>query len=85
MVSITLYRTDAYEALALRLARSPAKLAELRARLIRTRSEVPLFDMGQFMSGLEIAYTEMNRRHLAGEAPGAFAVSGARLELMSAA
>jgi len=42
-----------YEALALRLAREPAALASVRARLSENRSTYPLFDMTRYARELE--------------------------------
>jgi protein O-GlcNAc transferase len=60
-----------YEALALALARDPARLAELRARLGRNRSTSPLFDTPQFARNLEAAYLEMWRIRASGSPPRA--------------
>lgn len=59
----------AYEALALRLARSPRALAELRARLARNRETAPLFNTMQFTRHLEAAYDCMWSIHAAGGEP----------------
>ncbi|HEX4240917.1 MAG TPA: tetratricopeptide repeat protein [Steroidobacteraceae bacterium] len=66
----------AYAALALRLARDPALLASLRARLAVNRSAAPLFDTRRFCRGLESAYATMVERHRRGEPPADFAVEG---------
>jgi len=63
-----------YEALALRLAASPALLAGWRTRLAANRSCTPLFDTARFTAHLEAAYLEMWGRHERGEAPSSFAV-----------
>jgi protein O-GlcNAc transferase len=64
---------DAYAALALRLARDPALLSSLRARLAQNRTAQPLFDTGLLCRNIEAAYREMwDRRH----APHAFRVGG---------
>jgi predicted O-linked N-acetylglucosamine transferase (SPINDLY family) len=42
-----------YEALALALAREPARLAELRCRLQANRHTMPLFDMARFARALD--------------------------------
>jgi predicted O-linked N-acetylglucosamine transferase (SPINDLY family) len=60
---------DAYEALALRLATEPARLAELRSRLIRNRGTHALFDTERYCRHLEIAYRLMWERSERGEAP----------------
>jgi len=64
-----------YEALALALARGPARLAELRGRLERNRLTAPLFDIERYRRHLEAAYETMWERHLRGEAPQAFNVA----------
>lgn len=63
-----------YEALALKLARSPDLLPDIRARLWRNRSEYPLFDTKRFCSHMESAYTLMWERHQRGDPPASFAV-----------
>ena len=51
-----------YEALALRLATSPAELKILRERLQKNRLTVPLFDIQKFTVNLEKAYSAMWER-----------------------
>lgn len=63
-----------YEALALALARDPARIASYRERLVRTRFQVPLFDSLRFTHSLERAYETMWAIHRAGEPPRGFAV-----------
>ena len=63
-----------YLAMALRLARSPDLLRELRTRLAANRSASPLFDAFHFTRNLESAYTRMWGLHAAGRTPQAFAV-----------
>jgi predicted O-linked N-acetylglucosamine transferase (SPINDLY family) len=58
-----------YEALALALAREPARLADLRARLAAQRTAAPLFDCRRFARDLERAYLAMMARHEAGQPP----------------
>lgn len=65
-----------YERRALELARDPAALAALRAKLARRRAESALFDTARYVRSLERAYREMHRRRLAGEPPASFEVSG---------
>jgi protein O-GlcNAc transferase len=50
---------EAYEALALALAKDPARLAELRARLAANRLSSPLYDTARFCGALEAAYLRM--------------------------
>lgn len=68
-----------YEALALALARDPARLAALKAHLKANRGSAPLFDAGAFTRGLEAAFTRMHALRQAGKAPEAIIVSGADL------
>jgi predicted O-linked N-acetylglucosamine transferase (SPINDLY family) len=65
---------EAYEALALKLARDAALLASFRQRLARDRDTCPLFDTTRFTRHLEAAYTAMWERQQRGEAPESFAV-----------
>lgn len=58
-----------YEALALGLARDPARLAALRDKLVRGRVTAPLFDTPAFTRHLETAYKTMWRIHRSGSAP----------------
>jgi protein O-GlcNAc transferase len=67
----------AYKAMALRLARDPALLGDLRARLAASRATSPLFDGGRFARGLEQAYVRMWETHAAGEQPRPIAVDEA--------
>jgi predicted O-linked N-acetylglucosamine transferase (SPINDLY family) len=65
---------DAYEALALGLATTPALLGELRGRLARNRLAAPLFDGVRFCRHLESAYEIMWQRFQSGRKPESFAV-----------
>jgi len=65
---------DEYEALALKLARDPALLVELRDRLARNRSSSPLFNTPRLCRHIESAYEEMHGRWLRGEPARAFSV-----------
>jgi predicted O-linked N-acetylglucosamine transferase (SPINDLY family) len=65
---------DEYEALAVKLARNPQLLSDLRDRLARNRSTRPLFDMSRFCRHLESAYQEMYARWQRGEPTRSFAV-----------
>jgi predicted O-linked N-acetylglucosamine transferase (SPINDLY family) len=64
-----------YEALALRLAETPAELARLRNTLIANSATQALFDTDRFRRNIETAYLEMHRRRQAGEAPADFVVA----------
>jgi predicted O-linked N-acetylglucosamine transferase (SPINDLY family)/SAM-dependent methyltransferase len=64
-----------YEVLALRLARHPAELANLRDRLARNRETAPLFDITSYARDLETAFGQMAAIAAAGEPPRAFAVA----------
>lgn len=65
---------DAYEALALKLARDPSALAGIRAKLARSRNAAPLFDTVRTTRALEAAYARMVERHRARAEPASFAV-----------
>ena len=65
---------EEYEQLALRLARTPGLLGELRQKLVRNRSSTPLFDMARFTRDIEAAYTRMWETWLRGERPSPFTV-----------
>ena len=66
---------EEYETLASRLAHDPGRLAELRATLRANRSTMPLFDTTLLTRHLEIAYTRIHERHLAGLRPDHIDVS----------
>jgi len=63
-----------YEALALKLAREPAALASIKAKLAANRATMPLFDTARFVRHIEVAYGAMWERHQQGEPPASFAV-----------
>jgi protein O-GlcNAc transferase len=63
-----------YEALALKLAREPDRLAVLKAKIAVNRRTHPLFDTARFCRGIEAAYAQMHARQCRGEPPEAFAV-----------
>ena len=65
----------AYEARALELARDPAALAALRARLAAHRSTRPLFDTAAYTRHLEAGYAAVHQRRVAGLAPAAITVA----------
>jgi predicted O-linked N-acetylglucosamine transferase (SPINDLY family) len=60
---------EEYEALALRLARSPGELSLLRDKLRRQRASALLFDTPHFVRSLEKAYESMWLKYRRGEAP----------------
>ncbi len=64
-----------YEALALELAKTPAMLAAIKARLASQRLTMPLFDTDRFRRHIESAYATMHERLLRGEPPAAFDVA----------
>jgi len=66
---------EEYEALALKLARDPALLAETKDKLAKNRLTTPLFDTGRFTRHLEAAFQTMYERAQRGESPSAFNVS----------
>jgi predicted O-linked N-acetylglucosamine transferase (SPINDLY family) len=61
----------------LSLARNSVALAELRAKLARSRRTSPLFDTPQFTRHLEAAFETMWTRQQRGEPPASFAVARA--------
>jgi predicted O-linked N-acetylglucosamine transferase (SPINDLY family) len=63
-----------YEALALKLATTPALLAEKRQRLQANRMTAPLFDTDRFRRHIEAAYLTMLERHLSGAPPQSFGI-----------
>jgi len=65
---------EEYEAVAAELARTPGRLAALRARLTRNREALPLFDTPRFCRHLEAAYRRIWRQHAERRPPEAFAV-----------
>lgn len=65
---------EEYAAMALRLARNPAALADLRMRLAANRLICGLFDAGKFARNVEQAYQTMWQIHAAGQVPHAFAI-----------
>jgi protein O-GlcNAc transferase len=63
-----------YEALALRLATTPALLAGMREKLARHRLTAPLFDTDRTRRHIEAAYVTMYQRSQRGEPPASFDV-----------
>ena len=66
---------DAYEALALKLARDRALLRSVRETLARNRLSMPLFHSDRFRRHIEAAYEQMHENWLRGELPQSFAVA----------
>ncbi|VVB43180.1 hypothetical protein RHAL1_00593 [Beijerinckiaceae bacterium RH AL1] len=65
---------EAYERIALRLARDPEALRAVRDRLAAARADSPLFDMPRFTRHLEAAYAGMAATASDGREPAAFDV-----------
>ena len=65
---------QAYEAMALHLARDAGALQALKTRLAAGRETNPLFDTARFTRNLETAYVAMWERAERGETPEHFAV-----------
>jgi protein O-GlcNAc transferase len=63
-----------YEALALKLAQDPARLAAARAKLARNRYRTPLFDIPRLVQNVERAFAAMLEIHNKGEAPRCLSV-----------
>ncbi len=68
---------EAYERLALRLARDAQMLAGVKQKLADNRLRCPLFDTDLFRKNLESAYVTMWQAWQKGEAPRGFAVTSA--------
>lgn len=64
-----------YEALALDLARDPARLAALRRFILAARSSAPMFDAARHARHFEAAYRIMAERRHQGQAPAGFALT----------
>jgi protein O-GlcNAc transferase len=67
---------EEYERLALVLAREPARLAGIRARLTQNRATHPLFDTDRYRRNIEAAYVTMRERVQRGEPAASFSVHG---------
>ena len=65
---------ESYEALALELATTPARLSSIRDKLARNRMSHPLFDTERFRRHVESAYVTMWERWQRGESPAGFEV-----------
>jgi len=66
---------EEYKTLALKLARDPAMLADIKSRLERHRDTFPLFDSARLARHIESAYATMWEIWQRGEAPRSFGVS----------
>lgn len=64
-----------YEALALRLARDPAYLAQVRQRIAGARDSAPLFDTVRYTRNLEQAYRTMWQTYMSGHPAGPISVT----------
>ena len=60
---------EAYEQMAIDLAKHPEKLAVIKRKLAANRPTTPLFDTTAFTGHIEAAYTKMYERHQAGLTP----------------
>ena len=69
------YNLEEYEALALKLARQPDSLHQIKEKLKQNRLSTPLFDCDRFRKHIEAAYKQMWSMWQRGEKPKAFAVS----------
>jgi len=67
---------DQYETMAVELARSPHKLADLQRDLSENRRVMPLFNTARFTRALEAVYAAMQERRRASLAPGQITISG---------
>ncbi len=60
---------EAYEQMAIDLAKHPEKIAAIKHKLAENRLTTPLFDTKLFTKHIEAAYTAMYERHQAGLSP----------------
>ncbi len=67
---------DAYEALAVDLARDAARLSAIRQQLSQNLSAAPLFDTAAFTRGIEGLYARMHERRAKGMRPDHLSVTG---------
>jgi predicted O-linked N-acetylglucosamine transferase (SPINDLY family) len=65
---------DDYIAAAVRLAKAPEALRDIRERLAAQRLTHPLFDTARFTRHIESAYDTMWQRYKKGRQPAGFAV-----------
>ena len=68
--------TKGYADRVIELANDGEMRAAIKQKIENNRSRAPLFDTAQFTRTLETAYTEIFRRHCAGEAPSLLDYSG---------
>jgi predicted O-linked N-acetylglucosamine transferase (SPINDLY family) len=76
------HSAEEYEALALKLAREPVLLGEIKAKLARNRATYPLFNSERFTRHVEAAYTTMWETWQRGEAPNNFSVIPADFQVV---
>ncbi len=69
---------EEYEGLALSLARDPARLSALKAKLMASHTSAPLFDSRRFTRDLEQGYRQAYQRYFEGKAPATLTVSDCR-------
>ncbi len=67
---------DAYEALAVDLARDAERLSAIRQKLSQDLSATPLFDTAAFTRGIESLYARMHERRAKGMRPDHLSVTG---------
>ncbi|MEK9968020.1 MAG: tetratricopeptide repeat protein [Ferrovibrio sp.] len=72
---------EAYEALALALARDPARLQAIRTRIAEQRDTCALFDTPRFARGIEAAYRAMWQRHTGGKPPAPIAIDDTQITI----
>jgi predicted O-linked N-acetylglucosamine transferase (SPINDLY family) len=65
---------DDYVRRAIQLLRDPGALESLREAIRNSRGSAPLFDTAARVGELEAAFSEMARRHAAGQPPASFSV-----------
>jgi predicted O-linked N-acetylglucosamine transferase (SPINDLY family) len=68
---------EAYEDLALMLARDPHRLTALRGKLSKARTTSALFDLPRLAGNIEAAYARMWQTWLSGGRPAAFSIETA--------
>jgi predicted O-linked N-acetylglucosamine transferase (SPINDLY family) len=68
---------EAYEDLALMLARDPHRLTALRGKLSKARTRSALFDLPKLTGNIEAAYARMWQTWLSGGRPAAFSIETA--------